>query len=162
MQLTKQSKLHLCLGTSCFVSVAWFSVFFSACVWIHVYLCSAMHDAVPTTTDIVLAVFHDTHKHIQKHTYTHRPPMDRLKTISSFSGHWAYFTHCYLRQSAPHHKRGPVPIQQLTRTTNWRSHCPCSSAPVTKLIVVVNQHNCSFPLTTNPVHPHSGRGYLLR
>ncbi len=129
---------------------------FSACIWICVYLCSALHDAVPMTADIVVAVFHDTHTHIHTQT-THGKTEDHFL----FPGDWAHFTRSYLCQPAPHHKRGPVPIQQLTRTTNWKSHCPRSSAPVTKLIVDVNQHNCSFPLTANPVHPHPARGYLL-
>lgn len=97
------------------------------------------------------------------HTHTLGPPMDSQTDYRFlFSGYWAYFTCSYLPHPAPHHKRGPVPIQQLTRTTNWWIHCPWPSAPVTKLIVAVNQHNCSFPLPTNPVQPLSARGYFQR
>lgn len=161
MLLIRLTRIRLCDDRQCcdgqnnlnyttfmaFMLVGWVSACFS--VWVWVYLCSAMHDAVPIMADT--------------HTQTHRPPMDsQTEYHFLFTGYWAYFTCSYLPQPAPHHKRGPVPIQQLTRTTNWWIHCPWSSAPVTKLIVAVNQHNCSFPLPTNPVQPHPARGYFLR
>lgn len=92
----------------------------------------------------------------QKHTFhsdTDHPWLNK-RPFPLLSGFWAYVKCSYLPQPAPTTKGGQVSIQQLTRMTNWRNHCPRSVALVTKRIVAVNQHNCLFPLLANPdVHP---------
>lgn len=86
-------------------------------------------------------------------TQTQRPPMDSQSpcpvTEPASSVHpqaWSF----PLQKGASSHSA-------VNEGSNWWRHCPCSSSPVTKVIVDVNQHNCPLPLLTVPVHsPASG------